>query len=217
MRWPQRTTITTVEDNEIEIASAIGVGRTDVIAIRSEWKQYLEHSALGRAIRHVPRHPRRGEKSRGTQEDAKKKTAKKAAKSKTTKKRGAKKASKKKAKKKSAKKATKKKAAKKTTRKKSSKKAAKKSTKKKASKKAAKKKATSAQAREEAGAKAKLAPKNEPAARRAVRTRNTVASRLLGRGAWTGGESPPVASATSARAAMLKKLRQSADQTGVAR
>ena len=35
-------TITTVEDNEIfEIATAIGVGRTDVIAIRSEWKQYL--------------------------------------------------------------------------------------------------------------------------------------------------------------------------------
>ena len=35
-------TITTVEDNEIfEIASAIGIGRTSVIAIRSEWKQYL--------------------------------------------------------------------------------------------------------------------------------------------------------------------------------
>lgn len=35
-------TITTVEDNEIfEIASAIGVGRSDVIAVRSEWKQYL--------------------------------------------------------------------------------------------------------------------------------------------------------------------------------
>ena len=35
-------TITTVEDNEIfEIATAIGVGRTDVIAIRREWKQYL--------------------------------------------------------------------------------------------------------------------------------------------------------------------------------
>jgi len=35
-------TITTVEDNEIfEIASAIGVRRTDVVAIRSEWKQFL--------------------------------------------------------------------------------------------------------------------------------------------------------------------------------
>lgn len=35
-------TITTVEDNEIfEIASAIGVRRTDVVAIRSEWKQSL--------------------------------------------------------------------------------------------------------------------------------------------------------------------------------
>lgn len=35
-------TITTSEDNEIfDIATAIGVGRMDVIAIRSEWKQYL--------------------------------------------------------------------------------------------------------------------------------------------------------------------------------
>ena len=35
-------TITTLEDNEIfEIATAIGVGRSDVIAVRSEWKQYL--------------------------------------------------------------------------------------------------------------------------------------------------------------------------------
>lgn len=35
-------TITTVEDNEIfEIAGAIGIGRSDVIAVRSEWKQYL--------------------------------------------------------------------------------------------------------------------------------------------------------------------------------
>ncbi len=35
-------TITTVEDNEIfEIATAIGVRRSDVVAIRSEWKHYL--------------------------------------------------------------------------------------------------------------------------------------------------------------------------------
>ncbi len=35
-------TITTAEDNEIfDVATAIGVDRTDVIAIRSEWKQYL--------------------------------------------------------------------------------------------------------------------------------------------------------------------------------
>ena len=35
-------TITTAEDNEIfDIATAIGVSRLDVIAIRSEWKQYL--------------------------------------------------------------------------------------------------------------------------------------------------------------------------------
>ena len=35
-------TITTAEDNEIfEVATAIGVGRSDVIAIRSEWTQYL--------------------------------------------------------------------------------------------------------------------------------------------------------------------------------
>ena len=35
-------TITTVEDNQIfEIATEIGVGRNDVIAIRSEWKNYL--------------------------------------------------------------------------------------------------------------------------------------------------------------------------------
>lgn len=35
-------TITTVEDNEVfEIASAIGVRRSDVVAIRSEWKRYL--------------------------------------------------------------------------------------------------------------------------------------------------------------------------------
>lgn len=35
-------TITTVEDNEIfEIATAIGVSRQDVVALRSEWKTYL--------------------------------------------------------------------------------------------------------------------------------------------------------------------------------
>jgi len=35
-------TITTAEDNEIfEVATAIGVRRMDVVAIRSEWKQYL--------------------------------------------------------------------------------------------------------------------------------------------------------------------------------
>jgi len=35
-------TISTVEDNEIfEVAAAIGVSRTDVIALRSEWKKYL--------------------------------------------------------------------------------------------------------------------------------------------------------------------------------
>lgn len=35
-------TITTVEDNEIfEIATAIGVRRSDVVAIRSEWREYL--------------------------------------------------------------------------------------------------------------------------------------------------------------------------------
>ena len=35
-------TITTMEDNEIfEIASAIGVGRSEVIAIRSEWRDAL--------------------------------------------------------------------------------------------------------------------------------------------------------------------------------
>lgn len=35
-------TISNLEDNEIfEVAAAIGIGRTDVIALRSEWKQYL--------------------------------------------------------------------------------------------------------------------------------------------------------------------------------
>lgn len=35
-------TISNLEDNEIfEVATAIGVGRADVIALRSEWKQYL--------------------------------------------------------------------------------------------------------------------------------------------------------------------------------
>ncbi len=35
-------TISVVEDNEIfEVATAIGVSRRDVIALRSEWKQYL--------------------------------------------------------------------------------------------------------------------------------------------------------------------------------
>lgn len=35
-------TITTIEDNEIfEIATAIGVGRSDVLALRIEWKEYL--------------------------------------------------------------------------------------------------------------------------------------------------------------------------------
>jgi uncharacterized tellurite resistance protein B-like protein len=35
-------TISTVEDNEIfEVATAIGVDRSDVIALRSEWKEYL--------------------------------------------------------------------------------------------------------------------------------------------------------------------------------
>lgn len=40
--------ITTLEDNEIfEIATEIGLGRTDVVALRSEWK---EHLAVLRAL-----------------------------------------------------------------------------------------------------------------------------------------------------------------------
>ncbi len=35
-------TISTVEDNEIfEVATAIGIARSDVIALRSKWKEYL--------------------------------------------------------------------------------------------------------------------------------------------------------------------------------